>query len=100
MIVAEALKARLNKGLDPNLFFYRDTNGNEVDLIYKQSHQLIPIEIKSAKTLNRSLFKGIDYFRKVSPNAGEGYLIYSGDLAPDTDNIKVRNFTHTYEIFE
>jgi predicted AAA+ superfamily ATPase len=100
MIVAEALKARLNKGLDPNLFFYRDTNGNEVDLIYKRSHELIPIEIKSAKTLNRNLFKGIDYFKKISTNAGEGYLIYSGDLTPDADNIKVRNFIRTFEIFE
>lgn len=100
MVVNEALKARLNKGLDPNLFFYRDNNGNEVDLIYKRSRELVPIEIKSAKTWNRNLCKGIDYFRKISPNAGEGYLIYSGDLAPDFGAIKVRNFTRTYEIFE
>jgi predicted AAA+ superfamily ATPase len=99
MVVNEALKARLNKGLDPNLFFYRDNNGNEVDIIYKRSRELVPIEIKSAKTWNRSLCKGIEYFRKISPNAGEGYLIYSGDLAPDIDAIKVRNFTRTGEIF-
>ncbi|NIM17744.1 MAG: hypothetical protein GTO45_08155 [Candidatus Aminicenantes bacterium] len=80
--------------------FYRDNNGNEVDLIHKRSRELVPIEIKSAKTWNRNLCKGINYFRKISPNAGEGYLIYSGDLAPDVDAIKVRNFTRTYEIFE
>jgi predicted AAA+ superfamily ATPase len=100
LIVMEAVKTRLNKGLDPNLFFYRDNNGNEVDLIYKRSRELIPIEIKSAKTLNQSLFKGINYFRKISPNAGEGYLIYGGDLSPDADSIKVRNFTRTSEIFK
>ncbi len=100
MVVIEALKARLNKGLDPNLFFYRDNNRNEVDLIYKRSSELIPIEIKSAKTLNKNLFSGIDYFKKISPSTREGYLIYSGDIAPDSDCIKVRNFTRTYEIFE
>ena len=100
LVVIEAVKTRLNKGLEPNLFFYRDNNGNEVDLIYKRTRELVPIEIKSAKTLNQGLFKGINYFRKISPNAGEGYLIYGGDLSPDVDSIKVRNFTRTYEIFE
>jgi hypothetical protein len=31
MVVAEVLKARLNIGQMPNLYFYRDTKGNEVD---------------------------------------------------------------------
>jgi predicted AAA+ superfamily ATPase len=100
LVVIEAVKARLNKGLDPNLFFYRDKNRNEVDLIYKRSRELVPIEIKSAKTLNTNFYKGIRYFRKVSPNAGEGYLIYAGELTPYVDSIKVRHFTRTYEIFE
>lgn len=36
MIVAEALKQRLNAGRTNNLCFYRDSNGNEVDLITKE----------------------------------------------------------------
>jgi predicted AAA+ superfamily ATPase len=100
LVVIEAVKARLNKGLDPNLFFYRDSNRNEVDLIYKRSSELVPIEIKSAKTLNKKFFKGINYFRNISPKAKEGYLVYAGELTPDIDSIKVRNFTNTHEIFE
>jgi uncharacterized protein len=99
MVVNEALKSRLNQGLDPNLFFYRDNNGNEVDLIYQRSRELVPIEIKSAKTWKRSLCKGIDYFRNISPRAAEGYLIYSGDLTPDMAGLKVRNFKSINEIF-
>lgn len=100
MVVIEAVKTRLNKGLDPNLFFYRDSNGNEVDLIYKRSRELIPVEIKSARTLNDKFFKGIKYFRKISSKAAEGYLLYAGELTPDTASVKVRHFTGTREIFE
>ena len=100
LVVMEAVKTRLNKGLDPNLFFYRDNNKNEVDLIYKQSSNLIPIEIKSAKTLNKKFFNGLNIFKKITSKASGGYLIYSGELSPDTDSIKVRHFTKTYEIFE
>jgi len=100
LVVMEAVKTRLNKGLDPNLFFYRDNNKNEVDLIYKQSSNLIPIEIKSAKTLNTKFFNGVNIFKKITSKALGGYLIYSGKLSPDTNSIKVRHFTKTYEIFE
>jgi len=100
LVVMEAVKTRLNKGLDPNLFFYRDNNKNEVDLIYKQSSNLIPIEIKSAKTLNKKFFNGVNIFKKITSKALGGYLIYSGKLSPDTNSIKVRHFTKTYEIFE
>lgn len=101
LVVIEAAKARLNKGLNPNLFFYRDKNMNEVDIVYKRSRELVPIEIKSAKTWNKKFLQGIKYFRKVAPNAAEeGYLIYAGDLAPEIDSIKVLNFTRTCEIFD
>ena len=100
LVVIEALKARLNKGLDPNLFFYRDNNLNEVDIIYKRSRDLVPIEIKSAKTWNKDFCHGINYFRSISKNAADGYLIYAGDLNPDLESIKVRHFSRTYEIFE
>lgn len=100
LVVIEAVKARLNKGLDSNLFFYRDNKSNEVDLIYKKSNALVPIEIKSAKTLNKKFLEGINYFRNISKKAEEGYLIYAGELTPDFDSILVRNFIDTYEIFE
>jgi predicted AAA+ superfamily ATPase len=100
LVVIEALKARLNKGLDPNLFFFRDNNRNEVDLIYKKSRELIPIEIKSASTFNKKFLAGIHYFRKVTAKTGKGYLIYSGELTPAIDDIQVLNFTRTNAIIE
>ena len=99
-MVLEAVKSRINKGLEPNLFFYRDNNRNEVDLIYKKSRELMPIEIKYSKTLNSDFYKGLYYFKRISPTTKKGYLLYPGNLTPDLPDIKVRNFIDTYEIFK
>ena len=51
LVILELMKYRHNHGLDPNFYYYRDNHKNEVDVIIKQANQLIPIEIKSSKTL-------------------------------------------------
>jgi predicted AAA+ superfamily ATPase len=57
LVVLEILKSRLNRGKRPELFFYRDTHGNEVDLVIRQARTLIPIEIKSAATFTSDFLK-------------------------------------------
>ena len=81
MVVVDAIKTRMNRGEDHNMFFFRDNNQNEVDLIYKSKEHLIAIEIKSAMTFNDNLLKGIRYFQRTVPNTDKAYLIYSGELS-------------------
>lgn len=100
LVVLEAIKSRLNKGLDHNLYFFRDNNNNEVDLIFKKSGRLIPIEIKSSETLNSNFYKGLLYFKNLSPRVKTGYLVYGGKLSPGSDFVKVRHFSKTFEIFK
>jgi predicted AAA+ superfamily ATPase len=100
MVILEMLKARTNVGLDPNLYFYRDSNGNEVDVIYKRANQLVPIEIKSSETFNEHLLKGVRYFKKVAGNRmDQGFLVYSGHLCPEIEHIKIVNFKAVSKIF-
>jgi predicted AAA+ superfamily ATPase len=99
MVVMEAVKARLNRGLEPNLYFFRDNNGNEVDLIYKRHNSLIPIEIKAAMTFNERLTKGIGYFHKISNKAEGGYLIYAGELNVTSRTCQTVHFTEVSRIF-
>jgi len=87
-------------GLDPDLYFYRDNHGNEVDIIYKKHNKLIPIEIKAARTYNSDFLKGIKYFHKISGSEEPGYVIYSGDLELNGNYYKVRNFRRCHEIFQ
>jgi len=56
MIVSEWMKKYFNRGEKPPLYFWRDSNGNEVDLIVDTGAGLMPIEIKSGQTVNRDFF--------------------------------------------
>jgi len=77
--VSEFLKGRLNRGLKPDMFFYRDNHGNEVDLIVREGRTLVPIEIKSAATFTPAFHKGIARFRDVlGARATGGMILYNG----------------------
>ena len=99
MVIMDAIKTRLNKGRDHNIFFFRDNNQNEVDIIFKGSEGLIPIEIKSAMTYNEDLLRGIKFFHKAVPSSKKGYLIYAGDLTFENENFGIVNFRDSHKIF-
>ena len=82
-VVLEALKARWHAGNESNLYFFRDSNGNEVDLILRHGHELTPIEIKASETFTRSFVKGLDYFASLAQGrVRESWVIYRGqDMA-------------------
>ncbi len=79
-IISELLKSRLNLGERPNLFFWRDSNGNEVDVIVEKGIQLQPIEIKSGRTINREFFAGLEKWCALAGKVVDSpTLIYGGD---------------------
>jgi len=59
LMVSELVKSRCNQGEGAAMHFWRDSNGNEVDVIADVGTQLMPIEIKSGQTLNRDFFSGL-----------------------------------------
>jgi len=93
MIILEAIKHRFNKGLDHNLFFYRDSNRNEVDLLFKKGSKFVPIEIKSAQTYTSSFNKGIDYlYRSFPDRVSSGYIVYCGKQEQEINQYKLVNY--------
>lgn len=90
MILSELIKSRLNRGEPPNLHFWRDSNGNEVDVIAEHGNGLIPVEIKSGKTVTRDSFAGLEKWRALAGNAClEPVLIYSGSGGYSHKGVKV-----------
>ena len=69
-VVSEIMKSFLNSGERPNVFFWRDSNGVEVDVLIEQGGRIIPVEIKSGKTVNGEFFSGL-----------EKWLTLAGDMA-------------------
>ncbi len=92
LVVAEFLKQGLNRGIQPELYFYRDSNGNEVDLIIKERHTLFPVEVKSAATFTPGFIRGISSFKStVGDRSGKGILLYNGDREFTFKDVKVMN---------
>jgi predicted AAA+ superfamily ATPase len=100
-VILEMIKYRLNQGLEPHLYFYRDNHQNEVDVIFKTGTTLIPIEIKSAQTFHPQFLKGLSYFRDLAPqNVSRGYVVYFGEEEFEINGFKVISFKNIYQIFE
>lgn len=92
-VISEIVKQRLNMGYEPSIYFYRDSNHNEVDVVFKFGNQLIPIEIKSSKTFNPHFLKGIHYFKSITETRSPlGVLIYAGNQEQCVNNVFVYNF--------
>jgi len=80
LVIMEFLKNRFNQSKTSNLFFYRDRTGNEIDLVIQEAASLIPVEIKSAKTLNVDFCRGIKSFKKLlGPEINKSFIIYNGE---------------------
>jgi hypothetical protein len=100
MVVVEALKTRLNAGLMPNLYYYRDTKGHEVDLIIRQRRQLKPVEIKAAMTFSPDMTNGLKHFCNKFNKALPGAVIYAGQMETQSEATRILNFSNTSELLE
>jgi predicted AAA+ superfamily ATPase len=59
MIVMEFLKKKINKRLNSDLYFYRDSNGVELDLIIDEGQSISLYEIKASKTLKPDMTRSL-----------------------------------------
>lgn len=99
-IMSEIVKNYLNKGEELNLYFYRDSNNNEIDCILKQGNDLVPIEIKSSRTYNKAFLKNLNQFQAISNNRVKtGFLIYSGEIEQGIGDFKLYNYKNIDNIF-
>ena len=91
-VISEILKSYYNAGIEPSLYYYRDTNGAEVDLLVYRNGTLYPIEIKKTSSPN---IKDIKHFKTMadcyqSVNVGEGGVICTYEnLLPLGENNKI-----------
>lgn len=78
-VIMEAMKDRLNAGESPEMYFYRDSEGNEVDLLLPAGGKMHAIEIKAGATVNPDYFKGLKTFAAHHPGAlAGGGVVYGG----------------------
>lgn len=90
LVVLEVLKSLRNRGLRDLLYFFRDSNGLEIDLLRDHADGLQLVEIKASQTVSSPLFKNL---RTVSALLGDRvksqHLIYGGSERQDRTGVEV-----------
>lgn len=101
LVISEFIKYRLNRGLPPNLYFWRDKLGNEIDCIVEAGSSLIPVEIKSGTTAAKDYFSGISYWKKFAGKiAKKAFVIYGGDESNDWAQGKLISWRQMTEVLK
>ena len=89
LVISEMHKNTLNTGSKTKFYFWRDTSGNEVDLITETGLQLDAFEIKSGKTIQPNYFKKLDYFKNLNENASL-HLVYGGNQTQSRTKYEIK----------
>lgn len=93
MVVMQALKHRFNQGQNGGLYFYRDSNGNEVDLLVQNGSMFDCYEIKSSETFSPGFVKGLNSFASAFPDlCSNRTVVYNGSSLPDYKDVAISNF--------
>lgn len=97
MVVAEYLRNRWNRGEVSNLYFWRDSSGNEVDLLLDKAGILHPIEIKSGQTVAADMFKTLKKWQTISGATVEPQLVFGGSGSYHRNGVHVAGWREMLE---
>ena len=80
-VVSEIIKSYLNAGIiNPPIYFYRDKDKKEIDLIIEEAEKIYPIEIKMSASPNKEMAKNFSVLkRKIDKEIGTGIIICQYD---------------------
>lgn len=88
-VVTEYMKSAVFKGDEPQLYFWRDTNQNEVDLLCETDGKLSAIEIKSGETKNQKFYDCLKKFATIADiPLSDTRVVYGGADSYNGENQK------------
>ena len=102
LVVGEITKGAINRGRRPNLFFYRNSKGNEVDLLVREGGRIFPIGIKSSEPFTRNFLRGLEHFKALGlPRTARGLVLYNGEPEFETEGLRISNpFFHDRDLWD
>lgn len=93
LVINQFIKDACNIGRRPDLTFWRDSQGNEIDLICTNGLVQTGYEIKSGQTFSSDFFKVLDKWGKLSSTPPDRLnVIYNGDTDLKTSKGNVFSF--------
>ena len=86
----------MNSGEEPAIYFWRDSGGNEIDIIFDHGSELMPLEIKAGQTIASDFFKGIRFWEKlVKDDKPRAALVYGGERS----YIRSDTYIYSWSVF-
>lgn len=83
LAVIDLMKSRFNSGKQPNLWYYRENSGKEVDIVRMEGENLDIFEVKSSHTFNKSFLKNLSYLKDIlGDKVRSAKLVYDGEFIP------------------
>ena len=77
-VISEIRKNNFNNAQNEGMYYFRDSAGNEIDLILEREGKPTAIEIKSSKNVEESMLRGLKYWQKLQPQS-QSILLHGGD---------------------
>lgn len=90
-IISEIVKSYTNHQRDPkkHLYYYRDNNKREIDLLVIYEDNIYPVEIKKSSNPGKDAIKSFDIIKKIEMNSPNGIVIC---LAKDIHPLDEKNY--------
>lgn len=89
LVIAERMKRAQHDGTEARLYFYRDSNQVEADLLEEQAGRLILTEIKANRTYRESLLANLHKAGKIAGLPVQKQLVFGGDEGFTVKDVQV-----------
>lgn len=99
-VVTEMQKQAWNQGRSPRLFFYRTSDGHEVDVLIDKGVTVKPVEIKSSLSIRDNLADELKFYKKENEHSETGVLIYGGDDDWSRSGYEIFSFRSIHKLHE
>ncbi|NBU36536.1 MAG: DUF4143 domain-containing protein [Bacteroidetes bacterium] len=96
-VLVEKLKQTENHRTHEKYFFWRDSVGNEIDILMERGIETSAVEVKSSKTIHIDFFKNLNHFSKIKPDV-KNWLVYGGNEVQKRSNTTVVGFDQLDQI--
>lgn len=99
MVAAELMKNRFNVFRPASIYFWRDSNGNEVDFLIREGGEMHLLEAKYSFTPTAQFFKGIQFLRAAAQHSdGKNFVLYAGNEPQKRSDVEVLPWRELYTL--
>lgn len=92
-VLSELLKTRFNKGLNNNVYFWRDNVGNEIDFMIDCGQKIIGIEAKATQTIHPEMLQRLQKWQKLQTKSQmDLQFLYGGNESYSRSNILIKSW--------